>query len=159
MPITRVIIIFGQAASPVGGFIFLIFLAFAVVSLLEFLEDGDSVPGTINTIQGRTACWPTVNAFNATVAAAKKMDAEGKTKGMTRADHEAYGTKHGGAIWLDEGTDVKVLVTPFLKPVRGVEAWWQLRLIELTDGSKRSCYVNVQTLEMGFFEWIKWKLN
>ncbi len=58
-----------------------------------------------------------------------------------------------GATWLKKGTDVRVIQTIREPP------WSFFSVVETMDAPKIGCIVYTGRLEMGLFEWIKWKLN
>ena len=160
MPVTRIIIIFGQSATPIAGFVFLGILALGGLAFVTFLGDGDGVPGAVNVIAQRAACFPTINHHKAAGDEASSIDNANRYRNVqyTQADRDALLKKWGG-VWLKIGTSVKVLKMERPKSDLALPYWSTVRFVEILDESKRSCIVGNFALEMEFFEWIKWKLG
>ena len=147
---TRIIIIIVQTSAGLGG----AFLVLGAMFLFFFSQDGDHVQNTINTItHDRTYCFPSVNAFENFFMVLKNERVFNGEKLLEKRKNELKNAY--GIIELNEGTDVKVHEEEVSRVSGQLTAIFN-RVTPVNEPTK-SCFVSSKFLEMGFYQWIKWK--
>lgn len=145
----RIIIIVTQvSAVGLGGPL----LVLGAMFLFFFSQEGDHVENTINTItHDDIPCFPSVNAYEKYYFIRKQGDKEG---GLSKERiHEI--NKEYGITSINKGTDVKVHEEEVSRVSGQLTAIFN-RVTPVNEPTK-SCFVSSQFLEMGFYQWIKWK--
>lgn len=147
----RIIIIVTQvSAVGLGGPL----LVLGAMFLFFFSQEGDHVENAINTItHDDVYCFPSVNAYENFFIVLKN---EGIFNGAELSENRRNELKNAyGIISLNKGTDVKVHEEEVSRVSGQLTAIFN-RVTPVNEPIK-SCFVSSKFLEMGFYQWIKWK--